>query len=244
MEWSKRKYLSFDSFDSIFWRLCFKICSGSLIKDGTCGVGTCSCGAWADMHCTQASSLDPYCLVTWQKCCFTYPYTFFCCKASEFLHNHRLMALDLSSVKQISHPEAIATRIYMIYMNLHSRSMMFFPSAGSYILDQTQNICVTHQQMKHQQMTWTWWQLAWADFFWFVGCVGCFLFEFVPFRFSSWQPSWGERCSAVFRRLVKGQRCSWRVALHWVSWQRANESESRVWNEKKWMNDMMGSKGE
>ncbi|CAK9082522.1 unnamed protein product [Durusdinium trenchii] len=32
------------------------------VVDGTCGVGSCSCGAWADMHCAQAASLSPYCL--------------------------------------------------------------------------------------------------------------------------------------------------------------------------------------
>lgn len=34
------------------------------VVDGTCGVGSCSCGAWADMHCTNAASLNPYCLAT------------------------------------------------------------------------------------------------------------------------------------------------------------------------------------
>ena len=40
------------------------------VEDGTCGVGSCSCGAWADMHCTRAASLNPYCLVAWraQQC--------------------------------------------------------------------------------------------------------------------------------------------------------------------------------
>lgn len=36
------------------------------VEDGTCGVGSCSCGAWADMHCTKAASLNPYCLVAWR----------------------------------------------------------------------------------------------------------------------------------------------------------------------------------
>ena len=44
-------------------------CESSVgLVDGTCGVGSCSCGTWADMQCVEAKTLNTYCQAPWTAC--------------------------------------------------------------------------------------------------------------------------------------------------------------------------------
>lgn len=154
-----------------------------------------------------------------------------CCKTSEFLTQpysyHSLMAPfmmrsdEYSSIQCRVEGKKNSVKLFwatlkQLQQNLHSRSMMFLRSAGSYILDQTQNIWVAHQQMNRQG-------LSWADFSWFVGCV-FFSFHSVLARDSSLRrkmlrcvPKTRQRpavlmaCCSSLRVLAEGEREQKRV---------------------------------
>ena len=201
------------------------------VEDGTCGVGSCSCGAWADMHCTNAASLNPYCLVAWRA---------MICNGNRgiWLIYYGLFGRIWTNLDEfggcstdvlLAPPVILACSIVrycssIVCLPLRRLRMMLFDVIRNISWHQEEFVLV-------------------RGFLWFLDVSWCFVLPTWEFHRDSPStphqrltnaaptphqrltnaaptPHQGNRCTTVFGGLIQSQRCTWFAAFHCVPWHR------------------------